>query len=1025
MILTLFRTVQQSGGSNLLANVSIDSELMESFSDDQLGSLDMDLSDTPRPTLPANQVPRESASNLRDPNHPDYMEVQSVTSGAATNRTVHQGEETRPDSESAIPENPPCHQDLLNEFSAQLDPKDNKQSRNECYEPLLPAKLKPRKEAINNHSKEQERGDKSLLAKSVKSMEVDLGSSSVLSERSDSSSSVPVTPLPEDQLSDQDVPKQPRYTAFTVNTGFSEDMESPRKSVLSTVRSQGDTAESVKLSYTVSNEATSESARAAGIPVVGESGEQAWRRWGSREGSVNSRSSGDNSDHESQKIHYDQKLSENKDKIREVSPPKTFTRFGSKDSDIFQKPKMIVRSKTAVSPKKEPSKHMTTNFAEIKRMKNVQGNVDNSGMVYMQHGHEVNNKAMQSSTTQINNRNNQNSTSPSRTTWQQASTLKSPDQATSDSSESSDSSRPVLSELTEIRLKLEEKRKQIEKKKNRMELQQQKQRQRLGKTAFLHVLTKPTEEEVSDDLSSQGSEASLPASEEAASSSTSDKGPTAADGKTTGAPQSNKAFSREGIQQTIENVRKKWFQEDKDEQPVQMEIKPEEIMSKSCPAKNGEVLQKQKSALPAQEQNSMSMIENISDRKLSEAQELDSPSVYSRKLEKLDHDLTDLKGEILRMSLEQEQYNGSPAATSMTHPSTATRPTYAVETPERKFQGKPFHGSDLASVNQANVNTPERMQYGTPAVCRHAGYAGPIDPSVPTPERVVMGGGMSQYPQGLPPQMPITQPFQPQVMPHSLPYNGQSQFSPMPQTQVPYSGFQTVGTTPYPQPQFPPTPPHGYQQSPPFNPNLVSPHGQYGMPGVYNMTPQQYPPHSHNTSTVSAHTPVSYMYSPNHTGAQVFQPSADINKMPPASRAEMPPTSSAFNDGNISKEDTSAVSYMGIHDSSHNKSDIQSDISSDQNGFFVSFGDNSPKVKPKLSSATSQKTVTSEPTSLQNQTQQSPQQNQSSQASNLNVLAVDQNTSASSQPDNTSLHDTSGVGFVVGEDPETISKVQF
>lgn len=284
-----------------------------------------------------------------------------------------------------------------------------------------------------------------------------------------------------------------------------------------------------------------------------------------------------------------------------------------------------------------------------------------------------------------------------------------------------------------------------------------------------------------------------------------------------------------------------------------------------------------------------------------------------------------------------------------------------------------------------------------------------------------MGGGMSQYPQGLPQQMPITQPFQPQVMPHSLPYNGQSQFSPMPQTQVPYSGFQTVGTTPYPQPQFPPTPPHGYQQSPPFNPNLVSPHGQYGMPGVYNMTPQQYPPHSHNTSTVSAHTPVSYMYSPNHTGAQVFQPSADINKMPPASRAEMPPTSH----GNISKEDTSAVSNMGVHDSSHNKSDIQSDISSDQNGFFVSFGDNSPKVKPKLSSATSQKTVTSEPTSLQNQTQQSPQQNQSSQASNLNVLAIDQNTSASSQPDNTSLHDTSGVGFVVGEDPETISKVQF
>lgn len=1034
-----------SGENNLLANVSIDSELMESFTDDQLGSLDFDLSDTPPPTLPSMEETRNLASNLRDQNHPDYMEVQSVTSGTLTNRTLHQGEELRPESDNSMLEKPPTHEDLLNEFSAQIDHKGNRQGKSEHYEPLLPAKLKPCKEAINNHSKEQERGEHSLSSKSMKSIEVDPGSSSVLSEHSNSSSSVPVTPLPEDQLSDQDVPKQPRYTAFTVNADLSQVMESPR-SALSTARVYGDTAESVKLSYTVSNGATPESARAAGIPVVSDSGDQSWRSRGSREGSVaSSRSSADNSDHESHKIHYDQKGSENKDKIREQSPPKSFTKFESKDNTVFQKPKMIVRSKTTVSPKKEPSKNLTTNFAEIKRMKNVQGNVDNSGMVYMQHGHEVNNKAMQSSSTQIISRNNQDSPSPSRTTWQQTSTLKSPDQ-TSDSSENSDTNRPVLSELTEIRLKLEEKRKQIERKKTRIEVQQQKQRQRLGKTAFLHVVTKPMEEEeMSDGHSSHGSEASLPGSEEAACSM-SDKGRPASltDGKTSVTPQGNRAFSREGIQQTIENVRKKWFQEDKDERIPQLETN--EIVSKrgsSPPQKGGGVnsaAPENKETLPPKQQISETLPPkqvseaqkiDISDKETTEASELDNPSVYSQKLEKLDHDLNDLKGEILRMSLEQEQFNGSPVVTSIAASSSATKSRYIMDTPQKKPQGKPFQTPDLASSKHMDMNTPERIQHGTPVVCCPGGYAGHIDPSLPTPERVVMGGGVAQYPQGLPPQMPVTQPFQPQVLPHPAPYNGPSQFTPIPHTQVPYSGFHTHGTTPFPQPQFPPTPPQAYQQSPPYavNPNLVSPHSQYGMHGIYHLSPQQFPPHSHITSTVPAHPPVSFMNAPNHTGAQVFHPNLDSNvipSMPSVSQAEKPATSSAFRDGGLSKEETPSLANTSMHDSSQNKSDLQSDISGEQNGFFVSFGENSPnspKVKPKLSSAKIQRAVTPEPASLQNQTQHSSPQNQSSQLNVLDMSGTEGNTSVNSQQHNTSQQDSSGIGFVIGGKQENLTKV--
>lgn len=75
MIVILFRIVQQSGGSNFLVNVSIDSELMESFFDDQLGSFDMDLSDIFRFILLVNQVLRELVLNLRDLNYSDYMEV--------------------------------------------------------------------------------------------------------------------------------------------------------------------------------------------------------------------------------------------------------------------------------------------------------------------------------------------------------------------------------------------------------------------------------------------------------------------------------------------------------------------------------------------------------------------------------------------------------------------------------------------------------------------------------------------------------------------------------------------------------------------------------------------------------------------------------------------------------------------------------------------------------------------------------------------------------------------------------------
>lgn len=101
------------------------------------------------------------------------------------------------------------------------------------------------------------------------------------------------------------------------------------------------------------------------------------------------------------------------------------------------------------------------------------------------------------------------------------------------------------------------------------------------------------------------------------------------------------------------------------------------------------------------------------------------------------------------MFLEQEQYNGSLAVIFMIYLFIVIRLIYVMEILERKFQGKLFYGLDFVLVNQVNVNILERMQYGILAVCRYVGYVGFIDFSVFILERVVMGGGMFQYFQGL------------------------------------------------------------------------------------------------------------------------------------------------------------------------------------------------------------------------------------------------------------------------------------
>ncbi|XP_014601152.1 PREDICTED: patronin isoform X11 [Polistes canadensis] len=88
-------------------------------------------------------------------------------------------------------------------------------------------------------------------------------------------------------------------------------------------------------------------------------------------------------------------------------------------------------------------------------------------------------------------------TLPNTTTWQQQSTQHS-QQMENQSIDENGGNTVMASQLNNIRLKLEEKRRHIENEKRRMEVVMSKQRQKVGKAAFLQAVTKEISEDVRD-----------------------------------------------------------------------------------------------------------------------------------------------------------------------------------------------------------------------------------------------------------------------------------------------------------------------------------------------------------------------------------------------------------------------------------------------------------------------------------------------------------------------------------------------
>ena len=79
---------------------------------------------------------------------------------------------------------------------------------------------------------------------------------------------------------------------------------------------------------------------------------------------------------------------------------------------------------------------------------------------------------------------------PNFTTWEQSAQKSEDDSQENGTEQQSD--EMLASEMFEIKMKLEEKRKQIRSKKQTMEMQWNKQRQKVGKQVFMQVLAKGT-----------------------------------------------------------------------------------------------------------------------------------------------------------------------------------------------------------------------------------------------------------------------------------------------------------------------------------------------------------------------------------------------------------------------------------------------------------------------------------------------------------------------------------------------------
>lgn len=138
----------------------------------------------------------------------------------------------------------------------------------------------------------------------------------------------------------------------------------------------------------------------------------------------------------------------------------------------------------------EADKRMS--FADLSKQKQLNESGGGIQLVYMQNEkNEMPSKSSFLNKTSNTNGNAEKKTTfatlPNTTTWQQQSTHS---QQNNESNEETGGGSMMNSQLTDIRMKLEEKRRHIESEKRRIEMALSKQRQKVGKAAFLQAVVK-------------------------------------------------------------------------------------------------------------------------------------------------------------------------------------------------------------------------------------------------------------------------------------------------------------------------------------------------------------------------------------------------------------------------------------------------------------------------------------------------------------------------------------------------------
>ena len=558
---------------------------------------------------------------------------------------------------------------------------------------------------------------------------------------------------------------------------------------------------------------TPESAIAAGIPVVETARDEIMR------------SSSESSDAELKKIHADHRDSENKSKTPlslrpetlKVSQPQVSTSNGP------------VEAAGPISPK--------TSFAELgaRRL--------NGTSPLKVKGPET--KSVKKTTF---------GALPNQTSWVESAQKHAHKPTSPKSDDHIDSSQPVTTDLMSIRMRLEERRRQIESERHRMELQKNKQRQRVGKQAFMQVVSKggktegkvtrdkherekipevenesspirpedaiECEEDVAEDYDTNLADLDDAASLEARRSTVQEAEPDDAGPAHDehGTRATKRAWDKKHEQKPL--ITESTTLNKRSASPDVEKLNISNNSSQGATIREENVLQKPLDKVKgAGKSSSPSIIDQLkeeyAERHRKDSKSSSGSDTYNSSLEKLNSSLSELQGEIMKLSLKQEEIKNLHAETigrtSSSSPiNTVSQPesvTSRIETSPPRKETKPTRsGSEpdvavrtsspavtgqmsssgpqvYASPQQMSSHygapqpfVPPQMPYGAPPMYGGVNVSGggymPMHPHYPT---------MPQY---QPPPM-YQQPYGQMAPPAGYGYPPQGQFQPMAYTQPP------------------------------------------------------------------------------------------------------------------------------------------------------------------------------------------------------------------------------------------------